>query len=347
MVLTLTVPWAISSPPQKSEVYPAGSQVSPSPRTVKTEPDGTDDLARLETIEESIRQQKYREAVPLLQAYLKDFLRSSRAYYDLGYVTFRTHEFRTSITSLSKSLSINSNNPEAHKILGLDCSSIGRYDLAEQELREAIRQKPGSAEIHYFLGRLFYTQGVFPLAKAELEEALRLDPHYMKAWDNLGLTMEVLGDNAQALKCYTTAMNLNEQQQLRSEWPYIDVSEFYNRQVQPERAIVYAQKAIAFNPRSAPAHVQLAKAYRVLGDWQSCADAAQKAIDLNPWTSDAYYILGVALRKLGKTQESRAAMAKFEQIHKEEQIQLPRKIRSVAGRSMGGHPGISNPDEEP
>jgi tetratricopeptide (TPR) repeat protein len=341
------MPRAATSPQQKAEESPASSQTPLAPRAAKTEGSPTDDLARLENIEDSIRQRKHQEAVPLLQAYLKDFPKSSRAYYDLGYATFRTHDFRTSITSLSKSLSLNSHNPQAHKILGLDCSFVGRYDLAEQELREAIRQKPGSAEIHYFLGRLFYTRGVYPLAKEELEEALRLDAQYMKAWDNLGLTMEVLGDNARALKCYTTAMNLNEEEQLRSEWPYVNVSAFYNRQVQPDLAIAYARKAIGFNPRSAPARVQLARAYRVLGDWQKCAEAAQKAVDLNPWTSDAYYVLGIALRKLGKIQESQAAMAKFEQIHKEEQIDLPQKLGGIAGRVMGGHPGPLNPDEEP
>jgi tetratricopeptide (TPR) repeat protein len=345
-VLAVTMPRAATSAQQKVGESPASSQATLALGAGKTQASPADDLARLENIEDSIRQRKYQEAVPLLQAYLKDFPKSSRAYYDLGYATFRTHDFRTSITSLSRSLSLNSHNPEAHKILGLDCSFVGRYDLAEQELREAIRQEPSSAEIHYFLGRLFYTRGVYPLAKEEFEKALHLDDQYMKAWDNLGLTMEALGDDTRALQCYKTAMDLNEKQKQRSEWPYVNVSAFYNRQVQPDLAIAYAQKAIGFNPRSAPANVQLARAYRVLGDWQKCVEAAQQAVDLNPWTSDAYYIMGIALRKLGKIEESRAAMAKFEQIHQEEQIDLPQKL-GIASRIKGDHPRPLNPDEEP
>lgn len=325
---------------------PASRQESPSHRTADSASSRPDDTAGLEKIEQYIRQGEYQSALPLLQAYLKRFPQSARAYYDLGYTTFRTHDLRTSITSLSKSLSLNSHDPEAHKILGLDLSFIGRYDLAEQELREAVRLKPDSAEMHYFLGRFHYTRGVYPLARKELEEALRLDPKYMKAWNNLGLTMEVLGDDNAALKCYTTAMNLNEEQQLHSEWPYINMSAFYNRQEKPGVAIEYGKKAIGFNPRSAPAHMQMARAYRMLGDWQRCAESAQEAIDLNPRESEAYYVLGLALRKLGRSRESQAAMAKFEQIHKEEQVNLPERLASPSGRRMGGHPEQTNHDEE-
>jgi tetratricopeptide (TPR) repeat protein len=328
-------------------VAPPSPQGSPSYAARESTADRTDDTSRLEKIEGLIREGKYHDAIPLLQAYLRDFPKSPRAYYDLGYVTFRTHDFRTSITNLSKSLALNVNNPEAHKILGLNCSLIGRYDLAERELREAIREKPDSAEIHYFLGRLFYTRGVYPLAKKEFDETLRLDPNYMKAWDNLGLTMEVLGDDNKALECYATAMNLNEELKLHSEWPYVNVSALYNRQHQPDQALEYARKAITFNPRSDRAYLQLAKAYRTLGDWQQCAESAQKAIDLNPQTADVYYVLSIALRKLGRTEESRAAAGKFEEILKEELIELPQKLGGASGRGMVGHSAQNPRDEEP
>jgi tetratricopeptide (TPR) repeat protein len=302
--------------------------------------DPTDDLSRLEQVEAAIAAQKYEEAAPKLEAYLKDHPESWRAHYDLGYVEFRTHHIGASVKELSRSLALNLNNAEAHKILALDCNLVGRYDLAETELEEARRLKPGSAEIHYLLGRLYYTKGVYPLAKAEFESAIRLDSSYMKAYNNLGLTLEILGDNAAALKNYTTAAQLDEQQGLRSEWPYVYLSAYFNRQEQPKPALDYARKALELNPKSDLAYFQMAKAYRFQGDWKLAAEAARAAIQINPRTPDFYYVLSLALRKLGRTQESQQAMETFQRL----QQQPVRTLQKASGR-LASDPAMVPRDE--
>ncbi len=295
--------------------------------------------AALESIEALIQAAKYQEALPQIEHYLREYPRSARAHYDLGYAAFRTHDFRASIVSLSKSLALNPGNPAAHKILALDCSLIGRYDLAETELREAVREDAKSAEIHYFLGRLYYTRGVYPLAKQELEEAVRLDPKYMKAYDNLGLTMEVLGDKSAALRNYAIAIRLSDDQQVRSEWPYVNASAYFNRLEQPDKAIGYAQKAAAINPNSDPAYAQMAKAYRMKQQWKECAGAAQKAIAANPHVADYYYMLGVALRKLGDSKGSAAALRSLEKLHNNELNDLPHRLAEHGGQGVDTTPG--------
>jgi Flp pilus assembly protein TadD len=85
----------------------------------------------LREVEREIAGNRFQESEPRLKAYLKDVPDSSKAHYDLGYIQFRTHNVGASISELSKSLELNPANAEAHKILGLDCSIIGRDDLAE------------------------------------------------------------------------------------------------------------------------------------------------------------------------------------------------------------------------
>ncbi len=294
--------------------------------------DPKNDLPRLETLESYISGQNYQVVVPLLKDYLKNYPDSSRGHYDLGYVFFRTHQIEESVTELSTSLRLDLNNAEAHKILGLDCNIVGRYDLAERELEEAARLKPDSAEIHYQLGRLYYTKGVYPLAKREFESALRLNPSYMKAHNNLGLTMEVLGSNDAALEHYTAAARLNEEQMLNSEWPYVYLSAFYNRQEKAGPALEYARKAAEINPKSDLAYFQMAKAYRVQSDWDKSADAAQRAVAINPKTPDFYYVLSYALRKLGRTQESQEAMETFRKLQLEDAAQAERRLTPRSSR---------------
>jgi tetratricopeptide (TPR) repeat protein len=321
-------------PPQETGAANPGSEHHPSERALAPAASPQDDLGRVKNIESYLEKARYQKAIPLLKAYLQDYPNSSRGHYDLGYATFRTHDFPSSIKSLSKSLSLNANDPEAHKILALDCSSVGRYDLAETELREAIRQRPNAAEYHYFLGRVYYSTGVYPLAKKELEEAIRLQPSYMKAYDNLGLTMEVLGDNAAALRNYVIAQRLNEEQELHSEWPCVDISAYFNLQEKPDQALQYARKAVETNPNSAMAYFEMAKAFRTKAQWNECADSARKAIALDPRNSNFYYVLGIALRKLGDAQGSAAAMETFRRIHQEELNKYSQDRGDHTGRGM-------------
>jgi tetratricopeptide (TPR) repeat protein len=268
-------------------------------------------------VEADIATNKYSQAESRLNTYLANHPDSSRAYYDLGYVQFRIHKIGPSIRHLSKALELNPSNAEAHKVLALNCSIIGRYDLAEVELLEAARLKPESAEIHYFLARTYYTRGVYPLAKSEFETTLRLDPSYTKAYSNLGITLEALGDNDGALRNYNAAIRLEDGQEQKSEWPYIYLSSFYNRQKNGAEALLYARKATEINPASDTAHFEMAKAYRTQKQLQKAVDATRRAIAINSKVSDYYYVLGLALRELGNQPESEEALKKYADLQQQ------------------------------
>jgi tetratricopeptide (TPR) repeat protein len=285
---------------------------------------GGEDPDPLLAAEADIDKNKFDDTESRLNNYLKVHPDSSRAYYDLGYVHFRTHKIGSSIKELSKSLELAPNNAEAHKVLALSCSIIGRYDLAEVELLEAARLKPESAEIHYFLARTYYTRGVYPLAKSEFEGAIRLDSSYIKAYSNLGITMEALGNSDAALRNYTTAVRLEDRREQRSEWPYIYLSAFYNRQKNATEALNYAHKALEINSVSDTVYFEMAKAYRTQKQLQKAVDAARSATAINSRVPDYYYVMGLVLRELGNQQGSQEALEKYAQLQQQSNEALPK-----------------------
>ncbi|MGH9404292.1 MAG: tetratricopeptide repeat protein [Terriglobia bacterium] len=309
------------------------------------QPAGKDDLQALHPLEDKIERGQYQEAVPGLRRYLELHPNSARAHYDLGYAFFRIHQIGGAVTELSRSLAINVNDAQAHKILGLVCTFVGRYDLAETELRSAAQLEPDSAEIHYWLGRIYYTREVYPLALKEFETAVRLDPSYVNAYTNLGLVTETLGKVGDAVRYYKTAVRLNEQQRLRSPWPYEHLSALYDRQHEPRPAIESAEQALLMDPRCDLAYYDIAKAYQAEKDWQQSADAAQKAIAINSRTPEYYYILSVALRRLGKITESEAALKQFQQIHKNQNAAAELWQKASSETSLRKSPGA--PRNEP
>jgi tetratricopeptide (TPR) repeat protein len=293
-----------------SQIPPPGSS-SPSEETLAKD---QEDLRRTEVLKQLIEQNKFREVQPMLLDYLGGHAQSWRAYYFLGYVLFRTNEITRSIVMLNKVLAIKPDHVEAHKVLGLDYVILNKLDQAETEMQKAAAFLPNSPEIRYYLGRIYYTRGAFPLARREFEGTISLDPGYMKAYDNLGLTLEALGNNTAAIDNYFTAIKLIEEKELRSAWPYINLSSLFNRQNSPEQALQYAEKAIEIDPKSDQAYFQMAKAHHAEGDWKREAEAIQKAIQINPDSPQYHYMLSQIYRRVGKAKESQQEMEIFKRL---------------------------------
>jgi tetratricopeptide (TPR) repeat protein len=242
----------------------------------------------------------------------------AQSWYQLGYVYFREHKIWSSVKALSKSLSINAKQPEAHKVLGLDFTILGRLDLAEDELGRALTLKPNSAEIQYHLGRVYYERGNSGQAARHLEQANSLEPGNVKTLHNLGLAYEALNQDQRARQYFQQALTEDEKSARHSEWPYINFASFLNRHGEYQAALDLLLKARLINAKSDVAAFELAKAYRGLSDWQAEAESMEKAVELDPRNTQYFYVLSIVYRKLGKDSESRTALARYESLKQAE-----------------------------
>jgi tetratricopeptide (TPR) repeat protein len=276
-----------------------------------------DDPQQIASFQDLILKQKFQEVGALLPAYLAAHPRSWKAYYFLGYVQFRQRKLGDSVKALAKSLELNADNVDAHRILGRDLSIIGRYEFALREYKEALRLDPNSAETHYNIARIHAIQDEFPEARRELEAAIRLDTNYMEAYNALGFALEAVGEDAAALENYQIALRLNEERHGKFEAPYVNLAGYYNYRGQLDLAVEYANKALALNPESDLAYFQIAKACRARRDWKGVAEALEKAIAINSSRAQYFYVLGAAYRKIGKIEESERAIARFQELEKQ------------------------------
>jgi tetratricopeptide (TPR) repeat protein len=282
-------------------------------------PRDAEDLDRIKVFEASVEHEKFEEVEPELLTYLAAHPDSWRAHYIQGYVLFRQHKVGDSIRELAKSLELNVNNPEGHKILGKDFVIIGKYDYAQTELQQAVRLKPDSAEIHYSLGEVYSTRDMFQAAKSEFTAAIQRDSMYAEAYNALGFTEESLGNDSAALEAYQKAILIADQKRFRFEAPYINLGAYYNRLNRPDVALQFAKKAIELNSNSDLAYYQVARAHESRNEWNEAADALQSAISFNPNDAQYYYVLGQVYRKLGKQKESMAALETFQRLKRQEE----------------------------
>jgi tetratricopeptide (TPR) repeat protein len=280
-------------------------------------PAAVDAPARVAELEGYIRDGKYADVEPLLAEYVKEHQRSSWGWYALGYSQFAQQKIGDSIKSLAKSLELDVTNAEAHKILGRNMMIVGRFDVAQVEFEQALRYKPDSAEVCYNLGKLFSIQDNWEPARKQFEAALRIDPSYLEAVDALGFALEALGDDSGALAAYRKAIALNEERTGTFASPLVNMSAYYNRTDDPAKALEYADKALALDPRSDRAWFQKGRASERQGKLDDAVTALTRAISTNPRASSYYYVLAGVYRRMGRTDDSQKALETFKRLERE------------------------------
>ncbi len=291
-----------------------------------------DDSQRITEFEGYIRAGRFQEVEPLLAAYVKEHPKTSWGWYALGYSLFGQRKIGESIQALTKSLQLDIQNAEAHKILGRDLMFIGRFAAAQTEFEQGIRYNPQSAELHFNLGKLFSVQDIWSSARREFETALRIDPSYLESLDGLGFAQEALGDDAGAVASYEKAIAINEARKGQFVSAHVNLSGYYNRKGDSEKALAYARAAWELDPKSDGAWFQQAKARETQGRLIDAVDALNRAISLNPRSSSYYYVLAQIYRQLGKVEESRKALDSFTRLEKETS-NLEEMRRNLADRS--------------
>ena len=135
----------------------------------------------------------------------------------------------------------------------------------------------------------------------------------MKAYDNLGVSLDRLGNQQEALKNLKMAVELDETAGEPSELPYLDLAKFYHEHNDLARALNLAQKAAARNPRSEESLLELGLIYRARLEWKKALDVLLEANALNPNSAQTYYLLGRTYHALGDEVASRHAFESFDQ----------------------------------
>ena len=130
---------------------------------------------------------------------------------------------------------------------------------------------------------------------------------------------------------YRKAIALNEEHSGTYALPHVNLSAYYNRTGNSDKALEHARSALALDPKSDRALFQLGRAYERQGNLEEAATVLNEAIVLNPRASSYYYVLAGVCRRLGLMEESRKALQAFQQLEREN-TELEKKRRAAGTR---------------
>jgi tetratricopeptide (TPR) repeat protein len=185
------------------------------------------------------------------------------------------------------------------KIVAFDYVLLNDYMDADKWLTKMLQWTPDDAEGWYYLGRTKYNENRFDEAVHAFQQSLTLDPHNVKAEDNLGLAFAGLGRVDDAAGAYESAMAWEKNAATKNPGPYIDMGSLLLDENRSTEAIPYLKQAIAISPPDFKAHELLGKAYSRLDQLPEAQNELEQAIALAPQNPNLPCMLGPLYRKQG------------------------------------------------
>ena len=243
-----------------------------------------------------------------LRSYLVFYPDSSDALYLLGFVLNRQNRPAESLNVYTKAAAIASPTGDDLKIVGLDYVLLDDYTDAIHWLEKAVERDATNVDAWYYLGRSCYTTGRRDQAWKAFATVLNLDPHNVKAKNNLGLILETDGQTETAIDAYRTALLWQEHSLQPSEQPYVNLGNLLMEQGQTKEALALLETAATLAPNNAYCHLTLGMAYRELGRREPAQHELEKATQLEPSNARAHYQLG---RLYKETHDLDRAQAEF------------------------------------
>lgn len=205
----------------------------------------------------------------------------------------------------------------AHKLLGMNLYMLGRpVRDALGEMRQAAELAPRDPDAFYYLGRLYFSADNAPMALQAYEKTVALDPAHLKAYTQMGQTLEVLGRFDDAAKAYRAAIEIEQKQPKKSEWPYYDLGLLCWNNGRKDEAVRYFREALERNPRFSEAKIKLAVALSTPKPTDEAHRLLEEVVRDDAANAEGHYRYALLLSKEGKKDEAAKHFALFEKYRK-------------------------------
>lgn len=202
------------------------------------------------------------------------------AYYELGGFYYRQRRFADAAAQFEKVLEITPDNAMVHATLGAMLQLLKDDAQAEKHLKQAIEFQPSYAA-YTNLGALYYTQKRWSESAAMTLRALQINDTDWRAWSNLGLAYEWLGQVPEADEAYRQELVRVERiadVNADDTEAGAEVGMLYARQKQRNKAIERIEAALARAPDDPTILANAAECYEYLGDRSSALAFVKKAL---------------------------------------------------------------------
>jgi tetratricopeptide (TPR) repeat protein len=307
------------SPPLSAQI-PAPQQED---SLIKIAPPATGDLpldpARRLELEKALRDLDYKRAETILVEEAERDPKSPRAAKLLtraGGIFFLDGQYLNAAIAYKKADTIAPLDERNRFTMAMSYIKLNRRDWAKPELEKLSSSDPKNALYLYWLARLDYDAQQYNSAIARLQKVVELDPHMMRAYDNLGLCYDYLGRYDQAIRSYDRAVELNRLHTQPSPWPHVNLAISLMAVNKLTEAEDHLREAVKYDSKLPQAHYQLGQALEKQGKYAEAIQSLKRAAALDATYPEPHYALGRIYQRQGKSEEAKKSVERFQQLKK-------------------------------
>lgn len=279
------------------------------------------DAARRAELEAAIRERNYTRAETILVEEINRETgrepkspRAAKLLVAAGGLFFLDGQFLNSAISYKKAEAIAPLDERSRFTLAMAYIKLNRRDWARAEMEKLSASQPKNALYLYWLARLDYDAQAYNAAIEKLRRVVELDPQMMRAWDNLGLCYDYLGQFEEAVRNYRKAVELNRRQPQPSPWPHLNLAITLISMNTLTEAESQLRLSLRYDSKLPQAHYQLGL---ILEKQNRNAEAIESLIHasmLDPAYPEPHYTLGRLYQKQGETAKAKEAFAQFQRL---------------------------------
>ncbi len=216
------------------------------------------------------------QSIPFLEETRSVMPNDVKLAYALGMAYAQTRQPAKARDAYARAFGVPVDSAAAHLLAGQMMNRLELEDLAEAELKEALRIDPKIPEVHYLLGQIAIFRSRLDEGLAMMREELRLNPAHAMAQYRIG--------------------------------------DIYSRQAKWEMAIAALQQSIWMNPYYSGPYILLGKAYMKTAQPGAAEAMLRRAIEYDPNNKSAHYLLAQLLQQTGRTEEAKREFAIAERL---------------------------------
>ncbi|HSA94030.1 MAG TPA: tetratricopeptide repeat protein [Terriglobales bacterium] len=230
------------------------------------------------------------------------------ANYQLGEVYSRRGQTELAITHFRRAIQLEPSEPESYLRLATLELQLRRFHDAEQTLHALLRRRAKYPVAYFMLGRVAAETDDYALAEKQLREYVRLRPGDAKGLGELGMVLLRAEKTQEGEALSKRALAIDPNLGL----VHYNLGLSYELRGDHSRSKSHLIAAVRLLPTNADAHYQLGIVLLRLGQLEDAETTLRKALELSPDHLEALYALGSVLRQMGRSQEASEVLAEHE-----------------------------------
>jgi tetratricopeptide (TPR) repeat protein len=216
------------------------------------------------------------QAIPFLEETRPFVPNDVKLAYALGMAYAQTRQPAKARDAFARAFGVRVDSAAAHLLAGQMMNRLELEDLAEAELKEALRLDAKLPEVRYLLGQIAIFRSRLDEGLALMQEELTINPAHAMAQYRIG--------------------------------------DIYSRQAKWDMAIAALQQSIWMNPYYSGPYILLGKAYTKTGQPGAAEAMLRRAIEYDPNNKSAHYLLAQLLQQTGRPEEAKREFAIAERL---------------------------------